>query len=80
MGRVEVQLLVTGGSPIKQIKNVGTGDWRQTKQLVPIRESERYSTGRWQSRGRAGVEGETLGCVCGGVGEPVVSNWLQLLG
>lgn len=34
VGRVEVQLLVTGGSPIKQIKNVGTGDWRQTKQLV----------------------------------------------
>lgn len=41
-----------GGIQIKQIENVGTGNWRQIKQWVPI------STGRWAERqGRGGAGG-----------------------
>lgn len=63
---------------------MGTGDWRQANQLVPIVEREREIVQEdCQNRGREGTKGGDPGahvwCVMG-VKEPTVSNRLLLLG
>lgn len=80
-GQGWAQLQGMGRSPIRQTEKVGPGHWRQAKQSVLAKESEKYSAGRRAEQRQGRAQGGAPGGVwCVGESGTGSSCWDEIRG